>query len=345
LPGEARRASKTPWPAERMIDEMQGPGRARVWFGKYLWAWLALIILLIAPKLTNQYTQYVINLILVYVPVTIGFNIALGNLGQLTFANVAVFGIGAYTAGVLMARAGWPFAAALLPCGIAGAFAGFLASAAALRGVRGLYLAIVTLAFGELMRWLYIHADALTMGSNGLPVPNAALFGVSLTSASAQYYVFLSLATLVVVGNRNLLRSRIGRAIMAIKDNELAAASLGIPVQKYIVMAFAWSGFVVAIGGGMFAIAVGRVVPDSFGLIELIHQFAMVIVGGLGSLPGSILGAAILTAVPEAFQGLPGLEELLLGVLLVIILLFLPRGLISLAVRFVPGLGDRYHRE
>lgn len=328
-----------------MIEKTESRVRKRAGLGRYLFVGVALLAVLFVPKFTNQYTQYVINLVLVYIPVTVGFNIALGNLGQLTFANVAIFGIGAYTTGILMAHAGWPFAATLLPCGLTGAIAGFLASAAALRGVRGLYLAIITLAFGQLMRWVYIHADKLTMGSNGLPVPNASIFGMSLNSATAQYYTFLVLTALLVIANLNLLRSRIGRAIMAIKGNEVAASSLGIPVQKYIVMAFAWSGFVVAIGGSMFAVAVGRVVPDSFGLLELIRQFAMVIVGGLGSLTGSIIGAVILRAVPEAFQGLPGFEELLLGILLVLILLFAPRGLISFVIRFVPSLGDRYYRD
>lgn len=303
------------------------------------------LVALIIPQFTNQYTQYVIDLVLVYIPVTIGFNIAIGNLGQLAFSNVAFFGIGAYTTGILMARVGWPFWATVIPCGLAGAIAGFLASAAALRGIRALYLAIITLAFGELMRWIYVHADALTMGSNGLPVPTATIFGIALDSATTQFYAFLALTVLIVLGNLNLLRSRVGRAIMAIKDNEFATASLGIPTGQYIVIAFVWSGFVVAIGGGMFAVIIGRVVPDSFGLIELIHQFAMVIVGGLGSLSGSILGAIILTAVPEAFQGFPGFEELLLGALLVVILLFLPRGLISLVVRLIPNLKDHYYRE
>jgi branched-chain amino acid transport system permease protein len=244
-----------------------------------------------------------------------------------------------------MARFGLPFWLALLPCAGAGALAGVLASFPALRGIRALYLAIMTLAFGELMRWLYIHAEGLTMGSTGLPVPAASFFGLPLASAASKFYVFLALTVAVVLGTSNLLRSRIGRAIIAIKNNEAVAASLGIPTARYIVLAFAWSGVIVALAGGMFAVLIGRVVPESFNLVELIQHFAMVMVGGFGSLSGSILGAVILTAAPEAFRSMPGFEEVFLGALLVLILLFLPRGLISLLVRLIPPLEERYYRE
>ncbi|HEY7245551.1 MAG TPA: branched-chain amino acid ABC transporter permease [Xanthobacteraceae bacterium] len=308
--------------------------------------WVPILVLaLFIPWLTNEYTQYVVNLMLVYILVTVGFNIAIGHLGQLAFCNVAFFGIGAYATAIPMAQAGLPFWLALLPCAVAGALAGVLASFPALRGIRALYLAIMTLAFGELMRWLYIHAEAVTMGSTGLPVPAASFFGLPLASAASKFYAFFALTVLIVLGASNLLRSRVGRAIIAINNDELVAASLGIHTARYIVLAFALSGTIVALAGGMFAVLIGRVVPESFNLIELIQHFAMVMVGGLGSLGGSILGAVILTAAPEAFRSLPGFEEVFLGGLLVCILLFLPRGLISLLARLLPGLEERYYLE
>jgi len=303
------------------------------------------LLALFVPLFTNPYTQFVINLMLVYVLVAVGFNIVIGNLGQLAFANTAFFGIGAYATGLLMADVGLPFWAALLPGGAMGALAGFLASVTALRGIRIYYLAIVTLAFGELMRWVYIHADVITRGTDGLPIPMATVFGVALDSEVKKFYVFLVIATVVVKGTSNLLRSRIGRAIVAIKDNESATASLGIPTARYIVLAFVWSGFVVGIAGGMFAVLIGRVVPDSFGLIELIFHFAMVMVGGFGSLAGSVLGAIVLTALPEYFRSFPGLEEMFFGVLLVVVLLFLPKGLASLFARYLPMFRQRFYRE
>jgi branched-chain amino acid transport system permease protein len=297
------------------------------------------------PLVSNPYTQFVVNLMLVYILVAVGFNLVLGNLGQLAFANTALFGIGAFAAAMLMAHAGWPFWAAIVPAGLAGAAAGFLASVTALRGIRVYYLAIVTLAFGELLRWTYIHGEAATGGTDGLAVPKADFFGIALDSETARFYVFLLIVTVMVKAVSNLLRSKIGRAICAIRDNELASASLAIPTGRYIVLAFVLSGFVVGVAGALFAVLIGRVIPESFGLIELILHFAMVLVGGLGSLTGSILGAVALTALPEYFRRFPGLYEMFFGGLLIVFLLAQPRGLAALAARWWPALRERYYRE
>ncbi|TMH74137.1 MAG: branched-chain amino acid ABC transporter permease [Betaproteobacteria bacterium] len=263
-----------------------------------------------------------VNLMLVYVLVAVGFNLVLGNLGQLAFANTALFGIGAYTGAMLMVHAGWPFWAVIVPAGLAGAAAGFLASVTALRGIRVYYLAIVTLAFGELLRWSYIHGERATGGTDGLAVPRADFFGIALDSETARFYVFLLIVTVLVKLVSNLLRSKVGRAIVAIRDNELATASLAIPTGRYIVLAFSLSGFVVGIAGSLFAV-----------------------VGGLGSLFGSVLGAVALTALPEFFRRFPGMYEMFFGGLLIVFLLVQPRGLSALAARWFPGLRDRYYRD
>ncbi len=171
--------------------------------------------------------------------------------------------------------------------------------------MRLFYLAIMTLAFGELMRWTYIRWESLTGGSMGMAVPSASLFGWELDSDRRRFYVFLALVVLIVAITDKLLRSRFGRAFLAIKDNEIAAAAMGIPTDRYIVLAFAWGGAVVGIGGSMFAISVGHLSPVSFDLTELILQFAIIMVGGLGSLAGSIIGAAVITAAPQAFISFP----------------------------------------
>src|SRR5690348_9538361 len=173
-------------------------------------------------------------MVLMYVPVGVGFNIVVGNLGQFAFSNVAFFGIGAYTTGVLMVKLGFPWWATLVPAGIVGAIAGCVASIAALRGVRGFYLAIITLALGELLRWTYIRSEWLTGGSMGMAVPPADIFGWALSSEWRKFYIFLALAVLTVIATDRLLRSRLGRAFMAIKDNETAAAAMGMATSRYI---------------------------------------------------------------------------------------------------------------
>ena len=158
------------------------------------------------------------------------------------------------------------------------------------------------------------------------------------------FYAFLALVVLLVAITDRLLRSRFGRAFLAIKDNEIAAAAMGIPTDRYIVLAFAWGGAVVGVGGAMFAISVGHLTPVSFDLTELIRQFAIIMVGGLASLTGAIIGAAIITAAPQVFASFPGFDELVFGLLIVLVILFLPRGLASLLARLHPAFVERYYR-
>ena len=256
---------------------------------------------------------------------TVGFNIVIGNLGQLAFANTAFFGIGAYTTAILMVYLGFPYPLAIVVSAVTGGIAGFLASVAALRGIRLYYLAIITLAFGELMRWVYLHGDKVTKGSDGL-LPPASFLGVPLDSEAPKFYVFLLLTVLVIKATSNLMRSRIGRAIVAIRDNEASTASLGIHTARYVVLAFVWSGAVVGIAGAMFPVLTERVLPEAFGLTEVIIHFGMVLVGGTGSIVGSVLGAITLTAMPEYFRQFPGMDELFFGAVIVLVLLFLPEG-------------------
>ena len=310
----------------------------------YLFYLIPLLALAI-PFFTNEYSQFIINRMLVYVLVTVGFNLVLGHLGQLAFANTAFFGLGAYATAIMMTHYALPYWLAILVAAVVGAIGGLLASIAALRGIRLYYLAIITLAFGELMRWVYLHADKITKGSDGLPLPPIDLFGISLETEFAKFYVFLAIVVVVVKGTSNLLKSRIGRAILAIRDNEQTTASLGISTANYIVLAFVWSGVIVGIAGAMFAALTERVFPESFGLIEVIIHFGMVLVGGTGSLIGSVIGGITLTALPEYFRQFPGMEELFFGLIIICILLFLPKGLVSIFARFSSLFRERYYRD
>ncbi|MEE9598003.1 MAG: branched-chain amino acid ABC transporter permease [Acidiferrobacterales bacterium] len=307
--------------------------------------WVVPAVALALPLFLNEYHQYVINLILVYVLVGIGFNVVVGNLGQLAFSNVAFFGIGAYASAILTTQWGMPWWSTVIPAGLVGATAGCAASIPALRGVRLFYLAIMTLAFGELMRWSYIRTPYLTGGSMGLKVPPAEVFGWVLESEVQKFYVFLFIVVVVAIGTSRILESRFGRAFLAIKNDEKAAAAIAIPTGRYFVLAFALSGFIVGIGGAMYAALVGHLSPSAFDLVQLILQFAIIMVGGLGSLMGSILGAVLITATPELFRDWPGFEELMFGLIIVLVILFLPRGLASLLAKVHPIFKDHYYRK
>lgn len=304
--------------------------------------WLIPLVLLPVPLLLNDYQQFMLNLILVYVPVGIGFNIVIGNLGLLAFSNVAYFGLGAYTSGILMAQFALPWFVTLLPVVVLGACTGCIAAFPALRGVRLFYLAIMTLAFGELMRWLYIRWESVTGGSMGMVVPPSAF---PLDSDRHRFYIFLIIAVLSIIATCRLLRSRFGRAFEAIRGNEIAAAAMGIHTDRLILLGFAWDGALTAIAGAMLAISIGHITPDSFDLNQLIVQFAIVMVGGLGSLTGSVIGALVITALPQFFISFPGFQELAFGVMIVLIILFLPHGLAGLIAKPVPALRQRFHHD
>jgi len=304
---------------------------------------LPALALLWLPLIANGYVQFVVNTMLVYCLAAVGFNVVIGYLGQLAFANVAFFGIGAYAAGLAMTSLDLPFALALVLSAVAGSLAGTLAGLPALR-VHGYYLAIVTLAFGELMRWFYVHADGITHGSGGFAVPPPSLFGMVLNE-TGKYYVFLVVLLIGVVATMNLLKSRLGRAFVAIRNNELAAASLGIAVARSKVLAFAWSGLITGLAGGLYALLNGRLSPDTFGLAQMLMHFAIVMIGGLGSLLGSILGAVLLTGAPELLRNFPGLEEIVFSLLLMLVLFFMPRGLGGLIAERIPGARERLYRR
>jgi branched-chain amino acid transport system permease protein len=278
------------------------------------------------PFFVNDYVQYILNSVLVYAVVAIGFNIVLGYAGQLAFANAAFFGVGSYTTAICMGRWNMPFLAALVIAALVTAIVGLIVALPALR-LRAYYLAIVTLAFGELLRWSYIHSDWLTSGSSGLPVPPASILGISLASDRARYWLFLVLTALVLWGSANLLRSRFGRALVAVRENEAAASAMGIPPALMKIAAFAWSGCIVGIAGAMFGLLLGRINPESFDLSQLLLHFTIVMIGGLGSLAGSVAGAVLLTAAPELLRNIPGLEEIVFSLMLIGVLLFMPRGL------------------
>jgi branched-chain amino acid transport system permease protein len=297
------------------------------------------LVILVLPTMVNSYVGFILNLVLVYVLVSVGNNLLLGHLGQLAFSSAAYFGMGAYAVAISMGRFGLSFLAALVVGAVISGVAGFLLGLPALR-LKRYSLALMTLAFVELMRWIYIHADAWTHGSAGIPVPPADILGFTLDTEARKYWVFLVIVAASLLSTISLLRSRIGRAWVAVRENELAAASVGVWPAWYKVLAFAWSSVLLGVAGGMFALLVGRVVPESFGLSELLLHFTMVMVGGLGSLMGAVLGAMVITAIPELLRNLPGLSEIVFSLFLMTVLLFSPRGIAGVLERRWPFLRE-----
>jgi branched-chain amino acid transport system permease protein len=302
---------------------------------------LALLLLFAAPKLANGYVVYILAMACINVLMATGFNFVIGFLGQLVFANTAFFGIGAYSYGIIMVHTGLPFPVALLAACIVGGVAGLIVGLPALR-LTGFQLAIVTLAFNELMRWVYLHSGSVGGGASGMELPDAQFLGLDLVTDRSKYVFILAITVIAVWMVRNIARSTVGRAIVSVGAGELAAAALSIPPVRYKITAFALSGFFTAMGGALFALLLGRVAPESFSLNQLLLGFAMVMVGGMGTVAGPVLGALLLTAAPEFLRNIAGAEEILYSFLLIGLLLFMPSGLFGGLCALVPSLRERH---
>ena len=293
---------------------------------------LFLVVLLLLPLVTDRYVQYVLNLVLVYVIVGIGLNLLLGYAGQFAFAHAALMGIGAYTAALLMYRFQVSFWIALPTAGIVATVIGSLGALPALR-MKRVYLALVTLAFAELIQWVLIHWKWLTYGTDGVRVKAPEFFGYSLHGDHRMFYLLLAVAVVLYVVAKRIVESRIGRSLVAIRENENVAQCNGISIARTKGLVFALSAFYAGIGGALYAVTLGFIVPDAFGMFQLVIHFSIVVIGGLISMFGSVLGAIMLTTLPELLRGFQSLQEIIFGVLLMMFIVFMPAGLAGLAKR------------
>jgi len=305
------------------------------------WLTLLFIFLIILPFLADAYVLYVANLIGFAIIGAVGLNILTGLTGQISLGHAAFVGVGGYTAAVLMTRLDFSFWLALPCAGFAAAVAGLIIGIPSLR-VKGLYLCIATLAAQFIFEFIFIHWESMTHGIRGINVPAPDFGGLVLDTEERFYYVTLIVVVLGVAYARNLIRSRVGRAFVAIRDRDLAAEIMGISLFRYKLTAFAISSFYAGIAGALWVSFMRIVTPDHFPFHLSIQYLAMVIVGGLGSILGSIFGAIFMILTPEVLNTLssalnkmiPGLgqlfipmKEVVFGALIVFFLIFEPLGL------------------
>jgi branched-chain amino acid transport system permease protein len=331
---------------------------------------LAMVLPLVLQSFGNAWVR-IADMSLLYVLLALGLNIVVGYAGLLDLGYVAFFAVGAYLFGLMASphlTETFPLIATLFPdglhmslwlvlplaAGLAGLF-GLLLGAPTLK-LRGDYLAIVTLGFGEIIRVFLNNLDHpvnITNGPKGLgQIDAVTVFGYPLSrrldlgffqlpSVTLYYYLFLALVVVSVVLCSRLEHSRIGRAWMAIREDEIAAKAMGLNTRNLKLMAFGMGASFGGVSGAMFAAFQGFVSPESFSLMESVMIVAMVVLGGLGHLPGVILGAVLLAALPEALRYVAGplqemsggrldaaiLRQLLIALAMIVIMLWRPRGL------------------
>jgi branched-chain amino acid transport system permease protein len=298
-----------------------------------------LVFLLLPPLLQNTGYSYVIRLVALvglYMLMALGLNIVVGFMGLLDLGFCAFYAIGAYTMAILSLK-GINFWWALLSCvGISMVIRGLL-GAPVLR-LRGDYLAIVTLGFGEIVRIVLNNWDSMTNGPKGLSlltdsnVKPLNIFGQPLVTNTHFYYLILVFVLLGVLMTVRLKNSRIGRAWMAIREDEVAARLTGIPLTRMKMIGFVASAAFGGLAGGIFARWENFVTPESFTFWESVMLVAMVVIGGMGSIPGSLLGVGIVMLVPEILRNLLGADLVswryfLFGVALVLVAVYRPQGL------------------
>lgn len=294
------------------------------------------VLMFFIPAATNNYTQYIVNMILVYILVTLGFNLMIGYVGRFSFASASFLGIGAYVTGLSMVKFNMPFYLSLPLSSFITAIVGLLIGFPALR-LHKYYLAIVTVAFTSLMRFIYIHGGDLTFGPSGFDIPYPKLFGWVITTDKQVYYIVLIVFALIFALTKTLIQSKLGRAFIAVKESDEAAEALSINSRRTVLIAFALSGFIIGTAGGLFSLAIRRITPDSFGMHELVLHFIMAVLGGIGSITGSIIGAIVIITLPEYMRFILEYQEFIYGMIIVLLVLFAPQGVYGFIIRYLPG--------
>jgi branched-chain amino acid transport system permease protein len=280
------------------------------------------------------------NLILIYIVGAHGLNLLTGYTGQISLGHGAFMGVGAYTVGIL-ANLGWPFWLALPAAGLMAAAVGMIFGIPSLR-LRGLYLAIATMAAQFILDYAMRNWTALTGGSSGLTVPQAELAGFSFDSDFRFYFLALAFAAGATMYLKNLSRTRTGRAFVAVRDRYLSAEVIGVNLFKYRIMSFGISSFMVGIAGGLWAYYITIISDEHFTMWLSVQYLAMIIVGGMGSVLGSIFWVVFMVTLPEIllipaeamtnvfphiFGIFASLRELLFGLIVIAFLIFEPDGL------------------
>ena len=305
---------------------------------------LLLLAFLIAfpwlPKIGGPYWTQVMFIVGLYVLMGVGLNIAVGFAGLLVLGYAAFYGISAYAYGLLV-RALVPDPAQgytnyfwlLIPvCVVVAGIAGFLIGIPVLR-TRGDYLAIVTLGFGEIVRLVLNNLDRITNGPQGLTVKAPALFTLQFKDPVHFYYLILASCAFAIFVADRLNNSRLGRAWIAMREDEDVARAMGINVPKYKLLAFAIGASFAGAAGPIFAARQGTIFPADFSLMASINVLCLIVIGGMGSIPGVVLGAVILMGLPELLREVQQYRLIAYGFLLIIMMRFRPEGFIPSARR------------
>jgi branched-chain amino acid transport system permease protein len=300
-----------------------------------------LIIVFTAPLYLGNYWLGVFNLIGITIIAVTGLNILIGYCGQLSIGHAGFMAVGAYTTAILTHRLGFPFLAGLICSGFSAGLIGIIFGLPSVR-VKGFYLAITTIAAQFIIIWVINHWS-VTGGFVGMDVPRASIFGFVFKTEASQFYLIMVIVALCIFLAKNLARGRVGRAFIAVRDNDLAAEVMGINLLYYKLLAFFIGCFLAGIAGALYAHWAGFLNAENFTLTDSILYIGMVIIGGLGTTIGPIIGAVLIrllqqliiyispfieNAIPSLSTGFTtGLGPMVFGLAIILFLILEPRGL------------------
>ncbi len=312
--------------------------RLRVW----LFASGAIAILLAWPAFfQDMFLTHIATLVMLYSIGAVSLHLVV-RIGHLSLCHAAFLGLGGYTSALLTTRLGWPFAAAFLASGLVPAAVALVLGPILLR-LRGVYFVLITYSFGELVRLVFVEWQSLTGGSDGImkiPLPHPAL------ATSREYYYFaLAMAVLCVGFVARVLASQTGRFIDSIRESERLAQSSGVPILRFKVMIFALACGLVGLQGSLLAHFIHIVSPSAYNFNESLNFLVINVIGGMGSLAGPIIGTVFLISLPELLRGWVEYQRLLYGIVLIVVMLYVPGGLVAIGKRTLALLRWRKSRR
>ncbi|MDD4356799.1 MAG: branched-chain amino acid ABC transporter permease [Smithellaceae bacterium] len=316
------------------------------WFGRVSLSVFLILLFGFAPFVLSPYLLYVLNTIGILAIAAIGLNILVGYTGQISLGHGAFFGVGAYAAAILATRLGVPFYLSIPAAGFVTALIGMIFGIPSGR-LKGLYLTIATLAGQIIIEYVLIQWESLTRGTMGITLPAPQIFDWTISGDKTFFFFIFACLVMMTWFAVNIMRSKYGRAFIAIRDNDRAAEGMGIPIFKYKLLSFAISSFYAGFAGALWAYYMVSITTEPFNLGLSVEFIAMVIIGGMGNIPGAIFGATFITVLNEILRYTTGLlmnvgvvtsmglnmaplKEFVFGLAIVLFILLEPKGIAEL---------------
>jgi branched-chain amino acid transport system permease protein len=302
---------------------------------KKITGWFLFLLTLSLPLWLPHYPLHLACTVGIFVILAVSLNIVVGFAGQISLGHAAFFAVGAYTSSLLAMKFGIPFWIGIFAAGLVSLVFGILLGVPTLR-VRDIYLSVVTICFGLMVQLALVNLESITGGARGIyGIPRPSIAGFAFMTPQSYYYIILFFALLTIFSTLRLLRSRFGRAFLSIRENELAAEIVGVKTTYYKILAFAISSFYAGLSGSLYAHYVSYINPDAFTFGTSVDVLVMIVIGGLGNIWGSVIGAIVITLLPEYLRFMQQYYRAVFGLGLIFMMVFMRSGIIS-ALQRIP---------